>query len=63
MAIVIVPELKPIPVDATPEYRQKLYDEYCAELIKLNPQYFNQDGSPKSIWSLIRNKAPGARHK
>jgi len=46
---VIIPEMQKVPEGATQEDRQKMYDDYCAEMASLNPRHFNPDGSQKSI--------------
>lgn len=54
MSIAIIPKMKKIPEGATKEDRQRMFQEYRAELIKYNPSHFNPDGSVKSFWQLIR---------
>jgi|APLak6261664116_1056043.scaffolds.fasta_scaffold52655_2 hypothetical protein len=53
MAFLYIPPLKPVPENATQEDRQKMYEEYCAELIKCNPRNFNNDGGIKSFFSRL----------
>lgn len=37
------------------EEREALYQEWRAELIRLNPSYFNSDGSIKTFWQLFKD--------
>ena len=58
MAIAIIPKMKPIPKGATKEDRERMFEEYKAELISLNPGNFNPDGTTKSffqwLWGLYK---------
>lgn len=55
MANLIIPKMKQIPEGATLEERGIMFEEYREELIRLNPQAFNRDGSVKSIWGSIKD--------
>ncbi|MCK4501019.1 hypothetical protein KAU11_11020 [Candidatus Babeliales bacterium] len=46
---IIIPPLKPIPLDATDEERAAMYEEYKQELIDLNPNHLDSDGNTKGI--------------
>lgn len=53
MATVNLPKMRPVPEGATDEDRRRMYNEYKAELIKLNPNSFNDDGTVKTVWQRI----------
>ena len=50
----ILPPMRPIPEGATKEDRHRMFDEYKAELIKLNPSHFNADGSQKTVMQWLK---------
>lgn len=50
MARVYIPNMRKIAEGATNEEREKMFEEYKKELIKLNPSKFNSDGSVKTLW-------------
>jgi len=54
MARVYTPPLKPIPDGATKEDRQRMFDEHKADLIRLNPNHFNADGTQKTMWQWLK---------
>lgn len=53
MAYLRIPDMKKIPDGATRGDRDRMHDEYCAELRRLNPSHFNSDGSFKSVWQWL----------
>lgn len=46
--------MSPVPKDATQKDRQRMFDEYKTEMIKMNPERFNADGTMKTIWHLSK---------
>ena len=50
----IIPKMIPIPRDSTPEQRLQMLVDYKAELTRLNPGYFNEDGSMKTLWQRFK---------
>lgn len=60
MAIVFLPELKPVPTGATLEDREKLLQEYKDELARLNPHLVHPDGTTRSLWQCLRYLFRGA---
>jgi hypothetical protein len=53
MAHIDIPQFKPIPPGATLEERTRLYEEWCDELRRRNPIYYNADGSQKKWWQML----------
>lgn len=53
--ILTIPPMRRCPVDATPEQRRALFDQYVRELRLLNPHLFNPDGSVCSFWQRLRS--------
>jgi len=53
MARIYLPPLELIPEGATTAERQKMFDEYKAKMIKMNPGRFNDDGTLKTAWELF----------
>ncbi len=49
MARIVLPPMEIIQADTPPKVRQRMYDEYKAQLINLNPSYFNADGTRKGL--------------
>lgn len=49
-----IPPLKRVPDGATQTYRAKMYDDYKADLMRMNPGAFNHDGSVKTAWQKIK---------
>lgn len=54
MAILIVPPFHNIPPDATREDRERMFEEWKAELARSNPHLYHPDGSQRSLWSCLR---------
>lgn len=54
----IIPKMKEIPEGATKADRIRMYDEYMAELRRLNPKHYNADGSLKSTKQWMVDCAP-----
>jgi hypothetical protein len=57
----IIPEMKRYPPGADLATRTKMFEEYKAELARLNPGLVHTDGTPRSLWGclayLFRSKA------
>ena len=49
----IIPEMKPIPKNASMKIRKKMYNEHVAELKRLNPWYV-PGNAKKSFWNLLK---------
>ena len=45
----IIPPKKPVPFDATKAERERMFEEYKAEVARLNPHLYNADGSAKTF--------------
>ena len=58
MANVIFPKLKPVPQGSTKDDRKRMFDEYRAEMVMLNPSHFNTDGTYKSLWQWLKAITP-----
>ncbi len=54
MPRVYFPPRVPIPEGATEEDRRRMFNEYKAELVRLNPGHFNADGTQKTLWQAIK---------
>ena len=54
MATVYIPKMKPVPDGASDEDRQRMFDEYKADLARLNPGLFNADGTQKTLWQRLK---------
>lgn len=50
--IVICPPFKPVPPGATEDDRRRMYEDYLAELRRLNPAFYRRDGKPRTIWEV-----------
>lgn len=50
-----IPPMKRVPEGATEQEREMMYKEYRELLVKMNPSYFNADGSLKTIWQQIKS--------
>lgn len=46
---VYLPPMKRVPEGATQADRDRMYDEYEAEVKRMNPGFFNSDGSLKTL--------------
>jgi hypothetical protein len=55
MPRVILPEMTRVPEGASREVRDRMYEEYKAELMALNPGHFNSDGSLKGPWQMFKD--------
>lgn len=51
--ILIIPEMKRVPEGASMATRRAMYDDYCAQLRRLNPHCYNADGSIKTWWQAL----------
>jgi hypothetical protein len=49
-----IPPLKRVPEGATQTQRVKMYEDYTADLIRMNPGQFNSDGSVKTAWQKFK---------
>lgn len=47
--------IRPVPENATKEERLKAFEEYKKEMMMLNPQFFNSDGSVKTVWQTLKS--------
>lgn len=56
-----IPPFKPVPEGATEEQTQAMHEDYVRELVRLNPRFFNADGSMRTAWSAFRNVMSGRR--
>ena len=54
MAFVYIPEIKKVPEGATKEERIKMFNEYKEDLIRCNPNSFNEDGTVRTFWQVLK---------
>ena len=54
MAFVYIPEIKKVPEGATKEERIKMFNEYKEDLIRCNPNSFNEDGTVRTFWKVLK---------
>jgi len=54
MAFVYIPEIKKVPEGATKEERIKMFNEYKEDLIRCNPNFFNEDGTVRTFWKVLK---------
>lgn len=38
---------------ASPEERQRMFEEWNGEMARLNPRYLHPDGTPKKWWRVL----------
>jgi len=53
MARAIIPLMTPVPDGATKADRERMFEEWKAELGELNPHLFNPNGSQKTFWQYL----------
>jgi hypothetical protein len=54
----VIPPMRRVPVDADDATRDRMYREYVAELVTLNPRAFLPPGVKKRWWHLFKVEYP-----
>jgi hypothetical protein len=50
---IVLPTIKPLPANATPELRRLMFEQYKVALAMANPSLLNADGSPRGFRSWL----------
>jgi len=58
MSRVILPVMLPLPPDASPQLRDKMYVAYCMDLVRLNPRYYLALGVRKRWYHIGKREHP-----